>query len=51
MKRLTDLREQAERVDKLLSDNPVIVELLDKLTPEQIIYRLKNNGKERVDFT
>jgi DNA-directed RNA polymerase subunit RPC12/RpoP len=51
MKRLSKLREQSERVDKLLSDNPVIVELLDKLTPEQVIYRLKNMGKERVDFT
>jgi hypothetical protein len=46
---LTRLREQGERIDKLLSDNPEIMELLDKMTAKQIINKLK--GRETVTFT
>ena len=49
MKELDRLREQSERIDKLLSDNPEIMELLDKMTAKQIINKLK--GRETVTFT
>lgn len=49
MARLDRLREQSERIDKMLSDNPDIVDLLDKLKPNEIRNRLK--GRETVSFT
>jgi hypothetical protein len=49
MYELDRLREQGERIDKLLSDNPEIMELLDKMKAREIINRLK--GRETVTFT
>lgn len=49
IKELQRLREQGERIDKMLGENPEIMELLDKLKPQEIVNRLK--GRETVSFT
>jgi len=46
---LTRLREQEERVNKKLDENPEIMELLDVLTVKEILNRLKE--RETVEFT